>query len=77
MDLITSAFALAPQHTTVFCAHEYTESNLKFLASVDPEVSEVFSKRSKRYQSAIKALSKRYQNVINQWSVRCQRTYTS
>jgi len=25
-----------PQTTKVFCAHEYTESNLKFLSSVDP-----------------------------------------
>ena len=34
MDLISSTF---PPESKVFCAHEYTESNLKFLASVDRE----------------------------------------
>jgi len=40
-----------PYNTKVFCAHEYTESNLKFLSSVDPVVcnsvyEEVKMKRS-------------------------------
>lgn len=30
-------FAALPDDTLVCCAHEYTESNFKFLASVDPE----------------------------------------
>lgn len=30
-------FATLPSHTQVCCAHEYTEGNFKFLASVDPE----------------------------------------
>jgi hydroxyacylglutathione hydrolase len=34
MDLISSTF---PPESKVYCAHEYTESNLKFLASVDKE----------------------------------------
>jgi len=28
-----------PHNTKVFCAHEYTEANLKFLSSIDPVVS--------------------------------------
>lgn len=32
------AFASLPLDTTFYCAHEYTEANYKFLASVDPEV---------------------------------------
>ena len=34
MDLFSSL----PDDTTVYCAHEYTESNFKFLASIDPEL---------------------------------------
>ncbi len=34
-------FAKLPPETQVFCAHDYTESNLKFLASVDPECGKV------------------------------------
>ena len=34
-------FAKLPPETQVFCAHEYTVSNLKFLASVDPECGKV------------------------------------
>jgi hydroxyacylglutathione hydrolase len=32
-------FGQLPAETQVFCAHEYTTSNLKFLSSVDPEKS--------------------------------------
>jgi hydroxyacylglutathione hydrolase len=30
-------FATLPKETQVYCAHEYTLSNLKFLNSIDPE----------------------------------------
>jgi hydroxyacylglutathione hydrolase len=41
-----------PPATQVFCAHEYTASNLKFLASVDPDgcgkvLDDVLEKRSR------------------------------
>lgn len=34
MDLLASL----PADTQVYCAHEYTESNMKFLAHVDPQI---------------------------------------
>ena len=49
-------FALLPPETLVFCAHEYTESNYKFLASVDPE------KLQSKYEE-IKGLCN-YDNIV-------------
>ncbi len=40
MDKIASL----PLDTLVFCAHEYTESNYKFLAHVDPSLQEKYDK---------------------------------
>lgn len=45
-------FAKLPAETQVFCAHEYTTSNLKFLTSLDPEgcgtvLAEVLDTRDK------------------------------
>jgi len=45
-------FGSLPPATQVFCAHEYTASNLKFLASVDPDgcgkvLDDVLEKRSR------------------------------
>lgn len=33
--------AQLPPDTQIYCAHEYTESNYKFLASIDPELCQV------------------------------------
>lgn len=35
MLLNMDKFAALPPHTQVFCAHEYTESNLRFLSAVE------------------------------------------
>jgi len=37
-------FASLPEETQVFCAHEYTESNYRFLASIDPEIEPEYQK---------------------------------
>ncbi|MEZ8083829.1 hydroxyacylglutathione hydrolase [Enterovibrio norvegicus] len=36
-----SAFSALPDNTQVFCAHEYTESNLKFAQAIEPNNTEL------------------------------------
>mmetsp|Transcript_28987 Transcript_28987/g.39815 ORF Transcript_28987/g.39815 Transcript_28987/m.39815 type:complete len:276 (-) Transcript_28987:818-1645(-) len=48
-----------PPQTNVFCAHEYTESNLRFLSSVDPldpSISKMFQQVSEKRRHLVPTL---------------------
>lgn len=59
-------FGRLPPQTQVFCAHEYTASNLKFLASVDPDgcgkvLDDVLEKRSRGVPTVPSTIGKELQ----------------
>jgi len=43
-DALVGKLAKLPDRTQVFCGHEYTETNLRFAASVDPDNADVAAK---------------------------------
>ena len=54
-----------PANTTVYCAHEYTQANARFAASVDPEnralqayISEIDNKRADGHWTVPTTLSR-------------------
>ena len=43
-DALVGKLAKLPDSTRVFCGHEYTETNLRFAASVDPDNADIAAK---------------------------------